>query len=460
MIRYHARWVVPVTAPPIEDGTVAVDNGRIAYVGTRHAAPPGEDREFHDSVILPGLVNAHTHLELTFMRGFLEDLSFPDWISKLRRSRNDVLTNENLLDAARFGIVEGIAAGITTYADTCSSGVVLQAMNEAGVRGIMYQEVFGPAASAAEAAMSELRDRIIQLRKQTTDLTSVGVSPHAPYTVSADLYDRVGRFARDESLPLAMHIAESADEAEYVKRGVGPFAEALALRNIETTNISRTPISLLEERGLLGERSLLIHCVDVDDEDISAIARTGSAVAHCPISNAKLGHGIAPAYRMSSAGIRVGIGTDSMASNNRMHILAEARAALLFQRALERRPDTPQYSWALETATLGGARALGINDRVGSLTAGKDADIAVFPLDHPSSPVLDPLASVVFALGGAGASFVAVKGEILVDGGRVLRADPQLPARAREVGAKLRAWELNIFRGQTPLHTDSDAPNR
>jgi 5-methylthioadenosine/S-adenosylhomocysteine deaminase len=133
-MRYHARWVLPITQPPIENGTVVENDGKITYVGPRAAAPPGDDYELGESIMLPGLVNTHTHLELTAMRGFLEDGQFTGWIDKLRQSRNEVLNDEMLLDSARFGIVEGLEAGITTYADTCSSGVVARALREQGVR--------------------------------------------------------------------------------------------------------------------------------------------------------------------------------------------------------------------------------------------------------------------------------------------------------------------------------------
>src|SRR6476620_4469880 len=141
-MRYHARWVLPITQPPIENGTVVERDGRITYVGPRANAPAGDDYDLGDAILLPGLVNTHTHLELTAMRGFLEDLDFADWIDKLRQSRNEILVGSILLDSAKFGIIEGLEAGITTYADTCSTGVAMQAMRELDVRGIMYQEVF------------------------------------------------------------------------------------------------------------------------------------------------------------------------------------------------------------------------------------------------------------------------------------------------------------------------------
>ncbi|HEY0527742.1 MAG TPA: amidohydrolase family protein, partial [Gemmatimonadaceae bacterium] len=222
-MRYHARWVLPITQPPLENATVVESDGEITYVGPRTGAPPGPDYDLGESILMPGLVNTHTHLELTAMRGFLEDLSFSEWIDRLRASRNAVLNEEMLLDSARFGILEGLEAGITTYADTCSTGVVMQAMRELGVRGIMYQETFGPDPSHAEAAMTELRARIEKLEPQQTDLVKLGISPHAPYTVSDALYSASAKLAHDRNLPLAMHIAESEAEQDIVVTGRGEF---------------------------------------------------------------------------------------------------------------------------------------------------------------------------------------------------------------------------------------------
>ncbi|HZK78428.1 MAG TPA: amidohydrolase family protein, partial [Gemmatimonadaceae bacterium] len=183
MRRYRARWVVPVTQPAIANGCVVEDDGQIIYVGDAADAPDGEDHDFGDSVILPGLINSHTHLELTSMRGFLEDLCFNDWIDKLRSSRKEALTDQMLLDSARYGIVEGLESGITTYADTCATGFVMLAMLEMGVRGIMFQETFGSGPEQCEASIKALRARVAELAPLQTDLVKLGISPHAPYTV-------------------------------------------------------------------------------------------------------------------------------------------------------------------------------------------------------------------------------------------------------------------------------------
>jgi len=440
-MRYHARWVLPITQPPIENGTVVETDGLITYVGPRSGAPPGEDHDLGESILLPGLVNTHTHLELTAMRGFLEDLCFSDWIDKLRASRNEIMDRDALLDSARLGIVEGVEAGITTYADTCSSGVVMQAMREAGVRGIMYQEVFGPDPAQAEIAMRELEDRVDLLRLEQTELVTLGISPHAPYTVSDPLYDAAVRFANSRQLPLAMHIAESEPEFELVVRGEGDFAERWRRRSIAVSPRSRSPIALLEDRGALDRGPLLIHCVRVDADDIEIMARRSCSVAHCPASNAKFGHGIAPLLPLIAAGIRVGIGSDSVASNNRMDILDEARLSVLIHRAATSRHDAFGAHDALQLATIGGARALGIDSRVGSLEVGKDADLAAFRIDIPRTiPTGDPYSAAIFALPGRSAELVTVKGRVLVERGRARGADKALADRVRAVGAALARW--------------------
>ncbi|MFL5548889.1 MAG: amidohydrolase family protein [Gemmatimonadaceae bacterium] len=440
-MRYHARWVLPITQPPIENGTVVEREGLITYVGSRAEAPAGEDQDLGDAILLPGLINTHTHLELTAMRGFLEDCRFAEWIDRLRQSRNEILDTSLLLDSARLGIIEGLEAGITSYADTCSSGVALYAMRELGVRGIMYQEVFGPDPSQAGIAMQDLEDRIGKLSAEQTDLVSLGVSPHAPYTVSDPLYAAAAKFARSLRLPLAMHIAESEPEHDLVTKGTGDFAARWTRRGIPATRRARSPIALLEKHDALGSDALLIHCVRVDDADIATIARHDCSVAHCPASNAKFGHGIAPLLPLVDAGVRVGIGSDSVASNNRMDILDEARLAVLIHRAATTRHDTFGAHQALELATIGGARALRIDSRVGSLEVGKDADLAAFRVDIPrTTPVGDPYSAAIFALPGRSAEMVTVRGRLLVQRGRALASDASLNDRVRNAGIALESW--------------------
>jgi len=439
MIRYRARFILPITAPPLSDGVVAVKDGRIMYVGSRRSGPSGEDIELGDVVLMPGLVNAHCHLELTAMRGFLEGLDFRTWILRLTAAKRAALSRDMLLDAARYGIAEGLRHGITTYADTCDSGVAFDAMRECGVRGVMYQEIFGPDPAQCAASLAELREKIERLRPLETPLVRSGVSPHAPYTVSDALFAAVASYARAESLPIAIHIAESQLEHDLVSAGAGAFADGLRARGIAVTPRARTPIDLLSKLDVLSARPLLIHCVRVDAGDLDRIVSARCAVAHCPASNAKLGHGIAPICALVNAGVSVGIGSDSMASNNRMDLLEEARLATLLQRA--NRGDFRELTAAevLTFATLGGARALSMQHEIGSLEVGKAADLAAFPLEGVA-PVFDPVTAAVFGLPGTRASFVTVAGRVLLRDGSLVDSDPTLEKRVQASADALDQW--------------------
>ncbi len=442
LIRYHARWVLPVSGPPIHDGTVAVDGGLVAWVGPRGEAPPGEDRDLGDAALMPGLVNAHTHLELTVFRGVLEGLEFRDWIQTLQRAKSEVMSRDFFLDSARLGLIEGLRAGVTTFADTCDSGVSLQAMRELGARGVMYQELFGPDPARADDSIAELRGKLERHRSIEGPLQRVGVSPHAPYTVSDRLFRSVAELARAEGLPVAIHIAESDAESQLINGGSGPFADALRQRRIEVIPRARSPVALLGQLGLLETRPLLIHCVRAGAEDLAAIASSRSSIAHCPASNARLAHGIAPLVEMLDAGIAVGLGSDSMASNNRMDMLAEARLASLFQCARTGRADALSAARALELATLGGASALGMDTRIGSLEPGKEADLAAFSLESLSgTDAADPHAALVLALAGQPALMTMVAGrEVVRDGRELPSADVELPVRVRALALSLASW--------------------
>jgi 5-methylthioadenosine/S-adenosylhomocysteine deaminase len=432
--------VLPIVAPPIEGGTVVVDGDRIAWVGPRAQAPAGgSDDDLGDAVLLPGLVNAHTHLELTVMRGFLEDLAFFDWVRTLTRARHFVLDAAALLDSARLGVVEGLRAGVTTFADTGDSPAPFDALRELGARGIAFREVFGPDPAQAEASLAALREKIIDMRARETPLVRVGVSPHAPYSVSDALFAAVARFAEAERLPIAVHIAESEVESALVERAQGPFADFLRSRVLDVEPRARSPIALLERCGVLGARALLIHAVRADAPDIATMARHQCGVAHCPASNAKLAHGIAPLVEMLDAGLAVGLGSDSMASNNRMDILGEGRLAALQQRARTGIPGAIPPHAVLELATRGGARALGMADQIGALAVGCQADLAAFALDPASRPVHDIAAAVVHA-GGTPAMRTVVAGRILVRDGVVLHEDASLAQRVQRSADALGRW--------------------
>lgn len=390
--RLAARWLIPVEGAPIAHGALLIGpDGRVQAVGPDSSVARPSDvaaEDFADAVIVPGLINTHTHLELTGFEGQVREREFPAWIRRLRELKTTRAPAE-YVEAARRGLAACYAGGVTTIADTGDSGAALQVLAEAGGSGVAYQEVFGPHPEQAAESLAGLRERVACLRGWSGNRVRIGVSPHAPYTVSGPLFRAVAAWSQAESLPLAVHIAESPAETQLLKDGSGPFAEAWDARGIPLPHPSGlSPVGWLAELGVLSERTLCIHAVQLDRADIDRLADSGAAVAHCPLSNQAHRHGAAPLAAMLQAGIRVGLGTDSEVSVGRLNLLAEARAA---------RSLAPLSADALlELCTLGGARALGLAGDTGSIRTGKWGDCAVIRVKEAgeeSSPAELVLAS-------------------------------------------------------------------
>jgi cytosine/adenosine deaminase-related metal-dependent hydrolase len=388
-----ADWVVPVEGPPIEDGAVAIDDeGRIAAVGP--AADLGEGERFDEAVILPGFVNAHSHLEYATYAGFGDGLPFPPWIG-LHVARKKLLAEEDMLEIARAGAAECLRSGITTVGDCSFSGAAATACAELGLRAIVYLEVFGEDASALEG-FEELHARVSD---SFSGRVRPGISPHAPYTCALELY----RACAGLGLPLATHLSESDAELEYLRTGRGPW-ESLAGYLVKP--LGRPAIAALAEAGVLGPGVVAAHCVRVDETEIARLAELGVGIAHCPRSNALLGCGTAPLAGLLNAGVRVAIATDSPASTPSFDMFDEIRTAVMMARARERRPDALLAAQALELATLGGAQVLGLGAQTGSLVPGKEADLTVLSLaDSSFVPWEDPVGAIV--LGGSPERIVA-----------------------------------------------------
>ena len=378
-----ADWVLPVDGEPIRDGAVALDGDRIAAVGTREEL--GEGERLDEAVILPGFVNAHSHLEYAVYPGFADGEPFERWIA-VHMERKRRLEPGDALAIARLGAAECLASGMTTVGDASFSGAAAPACDELGLRAIVHLEVFGDSGAIEE----QFEPKRAEVEEHLSDRVRLGVSPHAPYTVSTELY----RAALGLGLPVSTHLAESAAEQEWLRGGTDTWAE---LAPFLAEPPGETAVRHLAAEGLLSPRMTAAHCVQVDAEEIALLAEHDVSVAHCPRSNAMLGCGIAPLADLLAAGVRVGIGTDSPASTPSFDMFAELRAAVLFARARERRPDALSAKNALEAATLGSASALGLADEIGTLAPGKRADLTVVSLaGSPYLPWEDPAAAVVF----------------------------------------------------------------
>ncbi|HEX3143094.1 MAG TPA: amidohydrolase family protein [Pyrinomonadaceae bacterium] len=450
---YSARWVLPIASPTIDNGAVLVDDSVIVAVGARadlQTAFPHEPHEdFGNAAILPGLINAHSHLELTIMRGFLEreEHDFFAWLKKLTIARLK-MTDEDLFVSAACGAIEAARAGITCLGDSSSfAAQSMRAITAAGLRAIVYQESFGPDPKLAEENVGKLRAQLDAMRQLQTNLVRAGVSPHAPYTVSAPQLEMISRLALNEGLPLMMHAAESQAERQFLQEGAGPFAEGLKARGIEWRAPGVSTIRYLHDHGILDARPLLAHCINVDDDDLRLIKDAAAGIAHCPKSNAKLGHGRAPFAGFIAHGINFGLGSDSVASNNVCDILEEARFATLLARLSRGRsrhvgneanaPVSAQQS--LFAATLGGARALRVDEQVGALREGLQADIAIVNLAGSAhQPVRDPHDALVFSASGRDVRLTIVAGKEIYRNQRVLSVDEkELQSRLEHLSRKL-----------------------
>ena len=397
MTVYAADWVLPVEGEPIERGGVAVEGGRIVAVGPADELE-GERRDFPEAAIVPGLVNAHTHLEYAVYAGFGDGLPFGPWLHT-HIERKARIGWDEFVAIARLGAAESLAGGVTTVGDASFSGAAAVATHELGLRALVYLEIFGADASRVE----ELRARIEELEGEVGERVLLGVSPHAPYSVSAEVYAAAYSLGR----PVATHVAESDDETDFMLGGRGPIAAVSEIDPAGTTSVRH-----LAAHGLLEPRVVAAHCVKVDEEEIELLAEQDVAVAHCPRSNALLGCGVAPLRALLDAGLRVGLGTDSPASTPSLDMWEEMRAAVYAARARAERPDALGASEALELATLGSARALGLADEIGSLAAGKRADFAVVSLSgSPYLPWEDPTVAVVFGGSPERVRLTLVEGE-------------------------------------------------
>ncbi|MBC7911429.1 MAG: amidohydrolase family protein [Pyrinomonadaceae bacterium] len=442
---YCARWALPITSAPIEDGAVAIAGEQIAGVGTREALsaefPGATVKDFGEAAILPGLVNCHTHLELTAMRGFLEreEGDFFAWLKKLTIARLERMTPDDLQVSAAWGAIEAVRAGVTCVGDASdAASQSMIALRDVGLRGIVYQESFGPDAKLAREYFEKLREKLEGLREFENARVRLGVSPHAPYTVSAPQLEMISEYALAQKMPLMMHAAESEAEMLLLREGSGVFAESLARRGIEFQVPRCSTIQYLAAHGILSTRPLLAHCIHVDEQDIETLKQADARVAHCPKSNAKLGHGRAPLAAFIKHGLKAGIGSDSVASNNTCDMLEEARFAALLSRAGGDRIDNQRMmnaEDALRAATHGGATALGLENHIGALAVGMQADLVIVSLGGAhQQPVHDPTTALIFASSGRDVRLTMIAGREVYSEGRVTTVDEaHLRARMKEI---------------------------
>jgi 5-methylthioadenosine/S-adenosylhomocysteine deaminase len=438
-----ADFVLPIVAGPIRRGAVAIEGQRIVDVAGRddivRRFPDAPVTDLGEAAILPGLVNCHSHLELTALRGSVDeyDDDFISWLLTLTKIRSEVLSEDQIRVAAIAGAIEGARAGVTCFGDIGRLGHVgFAALAAVGLRGIVYQETeFAPDDENAADQFALLIRRYEELHGTESGLVRAGLSPHSPYTVGPRLFELIAGFAVDRGVPLSVHAAESPEEEDLMVRGTGLFADIHRRFGSSWRSPGCGTIEYLDRLGVLEARPLLAHCVTVSEADIGRIAERGARIAHCPKSNSKFGHGTAPFERFRDAAVSVGFGTDSMASNNVCDIFEESRFAALNARNRPERRRFLHPREILETATLGGARAMGLEAEIGTLEPGKQADLIAVSLSSVSQlPIYDVCSALVFASDSRDVILTMVAGREVFADGRIATVDEEaVRMKVREI---------------------------
>jgi 5-methylthioadenosine/S-adenosylhomocysteine deaminase len=420
-MRLRARWVLPVPSPPIEDGEVVVEGEHIVEIrpapADGRAAPDCAD--LGDSIIMPGLINAHSHVEYTVMRGLLDDLPFFPWLRALNDLKS-ALDPDDWVASAVAGAAEAVAGGVTTLADCTDSGAALDGILAVGARGVIYQEAFGMDDTVTDAEVLRRLDGAVRAHRLRADpgLHVIGVSPHSVYTVRPSRFRRLADYAHREGLPMCIHAAESQAEVELVLRGSGEIADRIRERGIPWDPPRSSVLAYLDDLGALGPDTVLAHGVNLSRADRARMHPSRVAWAHCPRSNAKLGVGVAPlGWLLSGTGgaaPRVGLGSDSVAGVNCMDMFEEMRFGLMMQRGVRREAARPTARDMVALATIGGARALGLDGKAGALEAGLAADLTVLSVRAARYRPLHSIWSAV-ALAGSARDIV-----LTMVGGRVV----------------------------------------
>lgn len=429
-LRIDAGWIIPVqpAEQALSGHSLLVSDGRIAALLPTAEADAWDCQErvhLPGHVLIPGLVNLHTHAAMTLLRGYADDLPLMIWLREhIWPAEERHVSPGFVRDGTRLACLEMIKAGVTCFNDMYFfSEAVVEAAVEAGMRvaaGLIVVDSATPYAADPDGYLQ----KGLALRDEWIDhpLAHFCLAPHAPYTVGDRTLEKITTYAAQLDLPVHMHIHETEHEIEHslAQYGVRPLARLQAL-------------------GLLTPGLIAIHAVHLNAEEIALLASHGCHVAHCPSSNLKLASGFAPVAAMLAAGVNVGIGTDGAASNNRLDMIGEMRLAALLGKSVAADPAALPAHQVLRMVTLNGARALGMEALIGSLEVGKLADIVAIDLNQPATqPCYDPVSQVVYSAGSDQVSHVWVGGKAVLAEGRCLTLD------ANEVIGRAHVWRGRI----------------
>ncbi|MFZ2088907.1 MAG: amidohydrolase [Desulfobaccales bacterium] len=424
-------WVLPMTpgGEIFAPGAVAIKGSRLAAVGSQEELTrgfaPERVLEYSRGLIMPGLINAHTHAAMALFRGLADDLPLEEWLN------NHIFPAERHLDydfvywGTRLAVAEMLLSGTTTFCDMyLFTDAVAQAVVDTGIRAVVGEVLYDfPSPNYGSPANGlKFTEELCQAYRGH-ERVRVAVQPHAVYTCSPDLLEKSKALADSYKTRWIIHLSETAKEV----------ADCLE-------NYGATPVGHLHRLGLLAGNTVADHAVALTDLDMDLLAASGAGVAHCPESNMKLASGMAPIADLLARGVPVGLGTDGCASNNNLDMLQEMDTATKLAKVRGLDPTALPAPQALGLATRQGAQVLGLAGEVGMLAPGLKADVVVLDLDQPHlTPMYDPYSHLVYAATGADVQTVLVEGRLLVEDRRLLAFDlTETLAKARELGRKVR----------------------
>ncbi len=395
----------------IRETSLYIEGDRIAAIGDK---PAGfvEDKviDGKDRLVIPGLINCHTHSYMSFMRNVADDLSFMDWLFGTIDPIEQQMTDEDTYWGANLAIIEMMKSGTTCFNDMqMNIHQTTRAVKESGMRAVICRGLVG--SGNDEAGQSRLRQAYEERdAAKDCDRLTFKLGPHAPYTCDDEFLKIVAAEAKKEHMGIHTHLSESESEISQIQEKYGC-----------------TPIALAEKCGIFDVPAIVAHCVQVTDEDIDILKRKNVSVVTNPASNMKLGNGFAPVAKMLEKGVNVCLGTDGAASNNCLNMFHELSLLTLIHKGTGRTPQCVSAREGFRIATINGARALGLEKEIGSIEVGKKADLAVLDLNTPSlTPRNNLLAGLSYSANGSEVDTVIINGQVTMEGRRILTMDEQL----------------------------------
>ncbi len=415
---------------PIKNGAIAVADGRVAAVGPAEelleVGQPGDVLNAGNCLVLPGLVNTHSHLAMTLLRGIADDLPLMQWLENhIWPAEKAQMNRETVRLGTELAAAEQLLAGVTTTTDMYFFGdEVAAVLADAGMRAVVAESLIGVPTPRC-ATTQEMIDTQRELLQAYSDhaLITPSVAAHAPYSVQASDLVAEAELAEEFEVPMQIHLSETAWEVEQL----------LAEKGL-------SPVAYLADLGVLSERTVAAHCVHVSPEDIGLLAEFEAGVSHNPVSNLKLASGISPVPALIDGGVKLGLGTDGTASNNTLDLMRDMQLAALLHKGTSGDPTVLPARTMLEMVTVRGAEVLGLADHVGTLSEGRAADLICVSVDGPhSAPMYDPFSHMVFAARASDVRHVMVRGEVVVRNRELKTLDVErIEAQVREFSETMR----------------------